>query len=150
MSYSSIAVDTPDPFFTYPNTIYAPLTKVDHISAGQTLLASTGGTLYPSQMLAPLVFASTGGIANWTLPSAATLCDIYGTQNQLQVGDIISVSCINLASSAVNIFPGVGGNAPTIAKQIPAYSSVNTMYQEIVIQWTNLPISSSGALYNLL
>lgn len=148
MSYPSVPVNHPDPFSQFPGYISVPLSKISHITAGQNL-GATGVTISAPQCTAPLVVTPTSS-QTFTLPSAATLCDIFGTANQVQVNDVFAIPVLNLGSGAPTFTAGTGGSG---SKTLAVYSAANTVYQLLVIQFTNNnPAGSlpSTATYTLL
>ena len=117
MSFSSIAVNLPDPFAVFPQPNLFPLTKSIHLPATQVLDGTV--TAIPASVLtAPIVFNLSGDVT-FTLPSNVEIFTVFGGEvdingnvvagGKIQLGDVFIVPvCSTGAAGDVATITGTG------------------------------------------
>ena len=100
-----------------------PSLRIQHLSGINTLTATSALALTSDQLLFPLILNNTsGGNLTYTLPSANTLQDIYGTVSKVQVGDVYLIQTVSLPTSVSTVTFALGTGGSGAVRVIPAYS----------------------------
>jgi len=149
MSFSSIAVNLPDPFAVFPQPNQFPLAKISHIPASQVISNAAGTTISAAYYKSPLVIVDGGTPTSisFALPAATVLYQVLGglldangnvvADTKIQAGDSFVVAVHNTsAANTVDFTYNGGGNIPGAA--LAALTSGS-----LLVRWTTSTVGSA-------